>query len=253
MSEGGAEWRYARGGGVVLVGEHQQLACLRVGVVVVEELPHAFDEFVVAVHAEQDVAEFDAHVAVFVEKAHAEQMIPFGDRLVVQEFAVVDIDGLAEHRQERLFVMELATPSYGLRKDVDIDVGVIGEVQADGGRCGKHDIGQVGVKDLFEAEERYAQVVVSCLMREIWPQRVTQIVAAMAHLGVRQQQQKQVDGALGAPALGRDCLAVEMTTKCTERLYAELCGGGRLVPVLWGAGGGCKFHMNPPWCGGDLL
>jgi hypothetical protein len=36
-------------------------------------------------------------------------------------------------------------------------------------------------------------------------------------------------------------------------LYAELCGGGRLVPVLWGAGGGCKFHMNPPWCGGDLL
>lgn len=58
-------------GRVVLIGKHQELTCLVVGVVVVEELPHAFDEFVVAVHAEQDVPEFDAHVAVFVEKADA--------------------------------------------------------------------------------------------------------------------------------------------------------------------------------------
>jgi hypothetical protein len=67
----------------------------------------------------------------------------------------------------------------------------------------------------------------------------------MAHLGVGKQEQKQVDGALCAPAWCGDWLAIEMASKCAKGLYVELGGGDGLVQRAR-AGGGCKFHMNPP-------
>lgn len=211
----------------------------------VQEVPHALDELVVALHTQQDVPEFDAHVAVFVEKADAQEVVPFGDGLVVHELTVVDVDRLAEPREERFFVVELPTAPCGLCKDVDIDLGILGQMQTDGGRCGAYHVGKVWRKDLFEAKEGHAQVVVRRLMREIRPQRVTQVITTMAHLGVGKQEQKQVDGALCAPAWCGDWLAIEMASKCAKGLYVELGGGDGLVQRAR-AGGGCKFHMNPP-------
>lgn len=83
-------------------------------------------------------------------------MVPLGDRLVVHEFAVVDVDRLSEQRQQDFVVVELAAPPCGLGKNVDVDMRIIGKMQADGGGGGKNDIGEVWLKDLFEAEERYA-------------------------------------------------------------------------------------------------
>lgn len=85
-------------------------------------------------------------------------------------------------------------------------------------------------------------------MAEIRPQRVAQEIAAMTHLRLGQQEQKQIDGTLCAPLLCRHSLSVEMASKCTKGLDAELGGGGWLVDRGCAAGG-CKFHVNPPWCG----